>query len=95
MYFDPCQRSRLRLPQASSSACHLQPQVVRALSEVLGARLPYDSHAGVRARLAEVAPHFAHVSAVQVSGCENGTTHCIIISVDPPVLVWCQVNKLT
>lgn len=40
-------------------------QVVRALSEILGARLPYDSQAAVRARLAEVAPHFAAVNAVQ------------------------------
>lgn len=42
-------------------------QIVRALSEVLGAKLPYDTLDGVRARLAQVAPHFAHVSAVQVS----------------------------
>ncbi len=41
-------------------------RIVRALSEVLGKRLPYDDHAGVRARLAQVAPHFANINAVQV-----------------------------
>lgn len=41
-------------------------RIVRALSEVVGKRLPYDDHAGVRARLAQVAPHFANINAVQV-----------------------------
>lgn len=47
-------------------------RIVRALSEVLGAKLPYDSHEGVRARLAEVAPHFKHVAAVQAPVWLNG-----------------------
>ena len=33
-------------------------KILRALSEVCGAALPYDDLAGVRARLAEIAPHF-------------------------------------
>jgi hypothetical protein len=36
-------------------------QILRALSEVLGVPLPYASLEGVRARLADVAPSFAHV----------------------------------
>eukprot|EP00197_Chlamydomonas_leiostraca_P003985 CAMPEP_0202868792 /NCGR_PEP_ID=MMETSP1391-20130828/11072_1 /ASSEMBLY_ACC=CAM_ASM_000867 /TAXON_ID=1034604 /ORGANISM="Chlamydomonas leiostraca, Strain SAG 11-49" /LENGTH=724 /DNA_ID=CAMNT_0049549001 /DNA_START=109 /DNA_END=2284 /DNA_ORIENTATION=+ len=47
-------------------------KIVRALSEVLGAALPYDSTAGVRARLAQVAPHFALVNAVQKPVWLNG-----------------------
>lgn len=42
--------------------------ILRALSEVVGKRLPYDSHAAVRARLAGIAPHFANIDAVQVRG---------------------------
>lgn len=40
-------------------------KVVRALSEVLGASLPYSTLDGVRARLADVAPHMAEVHTVQ------------------------------
>jgi hypothetical protein len=40
-------------------------QVVRALSEVVGAPLPYDSDEGVRARLAELAPHLGRVAATE------------------------------
>eukprot|EP00884_Botryococcus_braunii_P000409 jgi/Botrbrau1/10369/Bobra.146_2s0008.1 len=36
-------------------------QILRALSEVLGKTLPYDDLEGVRTRLADVAPSFAHV----------------------------------
>lgn len=34
-------------------------KIVRALSEIAGDALPYDSRAGVRARLTEIAPHLA------------------------------------
>jgi len=47
-------------------------RVVRALSEVLGAPLPYDDVDGVRRRLAEVAPHLGVVSAVQSPVWMNG-----------------------
>ncbi|KFM23437.1 NADH dehydrogenase [ubiquinone] iron-sulfur protein 1, mitochondrial [Auxenochlorella protothecoides] len=40
-------------------------KVLRALSEVMGAPLPYDTLAGVRARLAEVAPHLARRGALE------------------------------
>jgi len=40
-------------------------RILRALSEVLGKRLPYDTHAALRSRLADVAPHFAAVGEVQ------------------------------
>ncbi|EFJ45606.1 NADH:ubiquinone oxidoreductase 76 kDa subunit [Volvox carteri f. nagariensis] len=46
--------------------------IVRALSEVLGKRLPYDDVAGVRARLADVAPHFANINSVQTPVWLNG-----------------------
>ena len=40
--------------------------ILRALSEALGATLPYDDVAGVRARLSEVAPHFAQPDEVTI-----------------------------
>ncbi|KAK2075546.1 hypothetical protein QBZ16_001654 [Prototheca wickerhamii] len=40
-------------------------KIVRALSEVVGESLPYDSLSGVRARLAEVAPHLARRGALE------------------------------
>lgn len=40
-------------------------RVIRALSEVLGCPLPQDSLDAVRARLADVAPHFARVDHVE------------------------------
>lgn len=39
-------------------------RIIRALSEVLGAPLPHDTLDSVRARLAEVAPHFRQVNQV-------------------------------
>ena len=39
--------------------------IVRALSEVVGKPLPYDTLQGVRARLASLAPHFGTPDAVQ------------------------------
>lgn len=47
-------------------------KIVRALSEVIGKKLPYDSIKGVRARLADVAPHFASVNAVNGAVWMNG-----------------------
>lgn len=41
--------------------------IVRAVSEAVGAPLPYDSLAAVRERLHDVAPHFAHVDSVQAA----------------------------
>ena len=38
-------------------------KIIRALSEVVGKTLPYDTPQEVRSRLAEVAPHFAKVDA--------------------------------
>eukprot|EP00983_Pelagomonas_calceolata_P127921 1161463-Pelagomonas_calceolata.AAC.2 len=40
--------------------------------QVLGARLPYDTHSAVRARLAEVAPHFALINNLQQPVWLNG-----------------------
>jgi NADH-quinone oxidoreductase subunit G len=46
-------------------------KIIRAASEVLGARLPYDSLSAVRARLAEASPVFARVDHVERRGCED------------------------
>ena len=43
----------------------------RAASEVLGARLPYDTLAAVRARLAEASPVFARMDRVDRRGCDD------------------------
>jgi NADH dehydrogenase/NADH:ubiquinone oxidoreductase subunit G len=40
--------------------------------QVIGKKLPYDSIKGVRARLADVAPHFASVNAVNGAVWMNG-----------------------
>jgi NADH dehydrogenase (ubiquinone) Fe-S protein 1 len=47
-------------------------KVLRALSEVAGVTLPYDTLAGVRARLAAVAPSFSQPEEVQASLWLNG-----------------------
>eukprot|EP00798_Chlamydomonas_sp_ICE-L_P030410 gene30410-35415_t len=47
-------------------------KVVRALSEMLEVTLPYDSIKAVRARLAEVAPHFAVVGDLESTVWLNG-----------------------
>lgn len=47
-------------------------KVVRALSEVLGAPLPYNSLDDVRRRLADVAPHFGRRDAVEAPLWLNG-----------------------
>jgi len=49
--------------------------IIRALSEVLGKNIGYDDVEGVRARLAEVAPHFARPDEVQPSIWLNGDTY--------------------
>ena len=46
-------------------------KIIRAASEVLGARLPYDTLAAVRARLAEVNPVFARPDRVERRGCAD------------------------
>lgn len=40
-------------------------QIVRALAEVCGASLPYDTEAGVRDRLIDIAPSFANVNGLE------------------------------
>ena len=40
-------------------------RIISAVSEVAGKPLPYDTVAGVRQRLADVAPHLAKVDAVE------------------------------
>ena len=47
-------------------------KIVRALSEVAGAPLPYADIHGVRDRLASVAPHMAEVKAVEAPLWLNG-----------------------
>lgn len=48
------------------SVSPLHAKILRALSEVVGKTLPYDTLKAVRARLADVAPHFGLVNNVQV-----------------------------
>lgn len=43
-------------------------RILRALSEVVGKTLPYDSQDALRKRLAAVAPHFAKVWSAEVQG---------------------------
>lgn len=45
--------------------------VLRALSEVLGTPLPYDSLDEVRTRLAELAPHLVKYDHIEPSGFEK------------------------
>lgn len=45
--------------------------VLRALSEVLGTPLPYDSLDEVRTRLAELAPHLVKYDHIESSGFEK------------------------
>jgi NADH dehydrogenase (ubiquinone) Fe-S protein 1 len=40
-------------------------KIIRAVSEVVGAQLPYNSVDDVRARLVDIAPHFANVGEVE------------------------------
>ena len=47
-------------------------KIVRALSEVVGAPLPYDDLDGVRARMAEVAPHLTAVDTIETPLWLNG-----------------------
>jgi NADH-quinone oxidoreductase subunit G len=46
-------------------------KILRAASEFLGKRLPYDDLDGVRARLAEVNPIFADVGQLERRGCAD------------------------
>ena len=43
-------------------------KIIRALSEVAGRTLPYDTLHEIRQRLVEIAPHFAHYGSVEASG---------------------------
>lgn len=47
-------------------------KILRAVSEVVGAPLPYDTFAQLQARLAEVAPHFARKASVEAPVWLNG-----------------------
>ena len=47
-------------------------KILRALSEVLGVPLPYDTRDQLRQRLAEVAPHFARGESVEAPVWLNG-----------------------
>lgn len=47
-------------------------QIIRALSEVVGAPLPYDTEEDVRARLVELAPHLKRVDATETPLWLNG-----------------------
>jgi NADH dehydrogenase (ubiquinone) Fe-S protein 1 len=42
-------------------------RIIRALSEVAGRTLPYDSLEEIRQRLIEIAPHFGHYGSVESS----------------------------
>ena len=46
--------------------------ILRALSEILGKPLPYDSKKELRQRLADVAPHFGATDTVQLPMWLNG-----------------------
>lgn len=46
--------------------------VIRALSEIMGKPLPYDSKKELRQRLADVAPHFGATDTVQLPMWLNG-----------------------
>jgi NADH-quinone oxidoreductase subunit G len=46
-------------------------KIIRAASEALGVRLPYDSLAAVRTRLAEANPIFARADRVERRGCDD------------------------
>ena len=50
-------------------------KILRALSECVGAPLPYDTLKGVRSRLADVAPHFAKTDEVEPALWLNGATY--------------------
>ena len=64
-------------------------KIVRALSEICGAQLPYNDAGAVRARLAEVAPHFARTDDVEPALWLNGATYAHVkpgkVDVDAPL----------
>mmetsp|Transcript_41727 Transcript_41727/g.102782 ORF Transcript_41727/g.102782 Transcript_41727/m.102782 type:complete len:718 (-) Transcript_41727:199-2352(-) len=53
-------------------------KIVRALSEVCGSNLPYDTLKGVRERMASIAPHFAKPDEVEPALWLNGATYAHI-----------------
>eukprot|EP00271_Cylindrocystis_brebissonii_P010405 TRINITY_DN26587_c0_g1_i1.p1 TRINITY_DN26587_c0_g1~~TRINITY_DN26587_c0_g1_i1.p1 ORF type:complete len:744 (+),score=120.17 TRINITY_DN26587_c0_g1_i1:129-2360(+) len=62
-------------------------KIIRAVSEVAGVQLPYDTTDQVRARLAEVAPHLVHLDQVEDSTWLNGETfgHRPVAQLQPEV----------
>ncbi|BDA50547.1 NADH dehydrogenase [ubiquinone] iron-sulfur protein 1, mitochondrial [Coccomyxa sp. Obi] len=64
------QRTKAAVPRVGDARSDWS--IIRALSEVLEKPLPYDTTDEVRARLAEVAPHFAQVDTVQSPMWLNG-----------------------
>jgi NADH-quinone oxidoreductase subunit G len=46
-------------------------KILRAFSEAIGRKLPYDDLEGVRRRLEEVNPVFGRVGGVEVTGCTD------------------------
>jgi len=71
-------------------------KIIRAVSEVVGRALPYDSLGGVRARLAELAPSLTrydvvekanfHASALEIANQEKGSVSSSPLSVPMKVL---------
>jgi NADH dehydrogenase/NADH:ubiquinone oxidoreductase subunit G len=53
-------------------------KIIRALSETVGAALPYDTIGDVRRRMEEISPTFARVDDVQPSMWLNGATYAHI-----------------
>lgn len=64
------QRTRVAVPVIGDA--REDWKIIRALSEVLGKQLEYDTIAGVRKRLGEVAPHLLRVSSVETPLWLNG-----------------------
>lgn len=59
--------------------------IVRALSEIMGKPLPYDDKKQLRARLADVAPHFGAMDTVQLPMWLNGEYFKVS---EPALAVW-------
>lgn len=64
------QRTRAAVPRVGDA--REDWTIVRALSEIMGKPLPYDDKSAVRARLADVAPHFGASDTVQLPMWLNG-----------------------
>ncbi|KAI8470294.1 MAG: NADH:ubiquinone oxidoreductase 76 kDa subunit [Monoraphidium minutum] len=64
------QRTRAAVPTVGDA--REDWKIVRAVSEALGAPLPYDDAGALRRRMAEIAPHLGQLSAVQPPVWMNG-----------------------